>query len=384
MLRRAFYISFGLLIGLGIGFLILPVVREKILQKTNSSLYSAFEDKKVIGFLPYWLLSNAKIDYSPYITQLSYFGLRVDSDGSILKLNNPQEREPGWNALISGKLDSYFDSARKHGVSLSLLVASGDSDAIETLISDPQPHAVKLVNDITPILSKYNFSDLNLDIEYTKRATDEARQNFTIFTKTVRRNLDPKYTLTVEITGDDLIKNNLTDVGSIAKIADYIVIMAYDFHYPGSFVTGAVAPLTGAVTTAEYDVTAAVEKGLEKIPQEKIILGIPTYGYEWETLQKPSRSAVIPGTGIAASNRRAEEFISKCSTCSAIFDITDQEEHVVYEDKATGTIHQMFYPTKKSTQAKINLANNESLGGIAIWALGYEGNSILDPLKNYK
>ena len=150
-----------------------------------------------------------------------------------------------------------------------------------------------------------------------------------------------------------------------------------------SFVTGPVAPLSGAGVMSEYDVTAAVEKTLDQMPPQKLVLGIPLYGYEWETLTQIPRSAVIPNTGVAASNRRAEELLSSCSSCSATLDKEADEKYISYFDQNVGDYHTIFYPDMDSTKAKINLANKFQLGGLALWALGYEGNSILNPLASY-
>jgi len=75
---------------------------------------------QVIGFLLYSLLSRARIDYSKEITTLTYFGLTLAPDGTIQKLNTPQEEEPGWYALSSGKVIPFLESAKSHNVALSL------------------------------------------------------------------------------------------------------------------------------------------------------------------------------------------------------------------------------------------------------------------------
>jgi spore germination protein YaaH len=111
-------------------------------------------------------------------------------------------------------------------------------------------------------------------------------------------------------------------------------------------------------------------------------LGIPLYGYEWETIGNTARSAVIPGASLIISNQRAEDFLAGCATCSATFDTTDEESHIIYET-GTGTYQQIFYPNENSTQIKVNMAKEYSLGGIAVWALGYEGKTILEPLSLY-
>ena len=235
-----------------------------------------------------------------------------------------------------------------------------------------------------PLIDKYKFSDINLDIEYTQNASPAARNNFTKFVTEVKKELINNETLTVEISPMDVINDNLIDSKAMSKIADNIVLMAYDYHSTSSFVTGPVAPLSGAGVISEYDVTAAIEKALDLISPQKLVLGIPLYGYEWETLNRITRSAIIPNTGVVASNRRTEELLYSCSSCSATLDNEANEKYISYFDQNMGDYHMIYYPDMNSTEAKISLANQFQLGGFALWALGYDGNSILNPLTTYK
>lgn len=344
----------------------------------------AFPKKQVIGFLPYWQTNIAKADYSRYITTLTYFGVALDKDGTILKLINPQQLEPGWNGLVSKRVEPFLNAAKKEHLTLSLLVFSGNVDTIDTAMQTPLQSATNLVKDIEPVMHKYGFSDLNLDIEYTAQASPAARTHFTQFVAAVKKNLLQDQTLTVETMSTDPIKPNLIDIGAVGQIADYIVIMAYDYHSPDSFVTGPIAPISGVTTDSEFDVTTAVTLAEEKVPSAKIILGIPLYGYEWESLEPFPRAATINGSGVIASNHRTEALLAGCATCSARLDTNSQELHLSYLDTNTKTYHQFFIPTAASTKAKLALANKENLGGVALWAMGYEGNTILAPLSSYK
>lgn len=380
MNKRIFVLLIGIGIGIFFGFVVL----------SNNAIFLTFKKdvgfkKEVIGFLPYWLLDKANKDYSPYITTLSYFSLTIDSDGTILKLDNPQEAEPGWNALMSGKMDKFFADAKKNNLSLSLVVFMADNDSINALLSKPVPHARKLISSVSPIMDKYGFSDLNLDIESTEDASDEARMRFTKFAKEVKKGLEKRKntTLTIDITGDSLIKKKLINTADIVDITDYILIMGYDYHYSNSFVSGPVAPVGGTDTILEYDVQTAVHKALSIMPPEKIILGAPLYGYQWETISNLPHSAIIPRSGVVASNRRVEELLAECATCSAYVESDSKEPYVIYKDQQTGTYYQYFYPDKNAMAAKVAFATKYNLGGIALWALGYEGNNMLEPLKNY-
>ncbi|MBI3888150.1 hypothetical protein HY310_03740, partial [Candidatus Microgenomates bacterium] len=59
-------------------------------------------------------------------------------------------------------------------------------------------------------------------------------------------------------------------------------------------------------------------------------------------------------------------------------------EFIVFKDEKTNTYHQIFVPNQNSMQEKIDLAKKYDLAGIALWALGYEGETILEPLENYR
>jgi len=330
---------------------------------------------EIVGFLPYWLLDRADKDYTKYLTTLTYFGLTISDTGEIQKYTKPTESEPGWNSLKTGKLDKFFTQTNTNNIKLSLLVFG-------TSVTNPVSSAAVLVNEVSPTMKQYGFTDLNLDIENVSEASDSARNNFTVFVSEVKRNLDLQNlgTLTIDVSPTDLIKKRLIDPLAVAPFADHIVLMTYDFHYPGSSVTGPVAPLSGVGNDTEYDTETAIKVALNQIPPAKIILGVPLYGYEWESLTPYARSAVIPTTGQVASNRRVEDFLASCATCSAALDPEAQEMHLVFKDNDTNTFHQIFYPDSASTQAKINLADKYQLGGLALWALGYEGQTILNPL----
>ena len=366
----------GLLMGISIGYIC-----------TGNYVPLAIPQKsQVVGFLPYWLLAQTHMTYDNSVTTLAYFGLRVNGDGKIVRYDAPGEEEPGWYALQSGKVNTHLAQAKKDGVLLSLVIFCGDQTAIAQLLSDPAHHAQTLMADLQPVMQTYGFKDLNIDIESTSLASASAQQSFTTFMQTIKQNLDTDHraTLTVDVMSTASIKPNIADLPKIQAVVDHIILMTYDYHYTGSSVTGAVAPLNGVTTDAEFDVETAVKEALRSVPPSKLLLGTPLYGYEWETLSDTPHAGVMPGSGLTVSNRRAESFIQSCATCSAHFDPVTQESYVVYKDQDTGTYHQMFYPDKQSTQAKATLAHTYKLGGLALWALGYEGDSILDPLSAYK
>lgn len=395
--KKSLIAMFGLAFGLVFGYILVTYLPNALSNKTQKQLNPINETtstqksakKEVLGFLPYWLLGTAQKDYSQTITTLDYFSLTIDKDGTILKSNSPIELEPGWYALTSGKADEYFNNAKAKNIKLSLTTFMSNQDAISELVKDPVVHADNFMNDISPVISKYGFSDLNLDIEDIQTVSREDQLNFQKFVQEidnqiVNRNLN--ISLSIDLIHASLIRNDmLTYPPDLTNLTAKVIIMAYDFHTQDSYVTGPVAPLYGAGSIAEFDTQVIVNSAIKNFDSSKILLGLPFYGYTWETLDNFERAAVIPTTAQSKGDKDVEDLISKCTNCSQKFDEVGQESYVIYKNEDTGTYQQIFYTDTRSIKSKINFASGNNLGGVAIWALGQEAPSdpILKPIADW-
>ena len=367
------------------GFFFLTILSSSEVRFDNPFL-TAFDVTKpeVVGFLPYWQLDKADKEYSKYITTLTYFGLTVGSNGSVQKLANPQEEEPGWTTLKGDKFGSFMTSAKTHNLKQSLLVISGDDEVIAQMLVDPVTSAQNLVRDIAPVMKEKGFTDLNLDIESFMDATSSGRAKFTTFVQTVVQLVREQKlgTVTIDLIPIALVKEKLYDAKALGALVDRVVLMTYDYHYTGSYTSGANAPVGGAGKSLEYDTETAVKEALKVMPASKVLLGIPLYGYEWETIDAKPESATIPGGSSIASSRRVEDFLATCATCSAQFDSVAREPYLIYPERQY--FNQIYFENIDSMKEKVALAQRYNLAGVALWALGYEDNSMLAPFAGYK
>jgi spore germination protein len=179
-----------------------------------------------------------------------------------------------------------------------------------------------------------------------------------------------------------LLQPHLINAKEAAKIADRVVLMTYDYHYPGSIITGPIAPVYGYPESRPNDVATSIKIALQYIPKDKLIMGIPLYGYEWETIASSSGAPVIPGTGQTVSDRRAEQTIADCPNCIHTVDPVSLEPYIIASEGAY--FNQMYYTDEASIQKRLELTKETGLTGVALWALGYEGNTTLRPLTDYK
>jgi spore germination protein len=188
--------------------------------------------------------------------------------------------------------------------------------------------------------------------------------------------------VTLDLIPISLVKQKLYDAKALGVIVDRVVLMTYDYHYSGSLTAGGNAPLGGAGTSLEFDVETAIREAVKVIPAHKILMGIPLYGYEWETIGSAPESATIPGGSATASVRRVSEMLKNCATCSAQFDEVAREPFIILPEN--DYFHQTYYENEASMKEKIALAQKYHLGGVALWALGYEDDTLLNPLAKYK
>lgn len=386
MLKKFFGIILFLFLGVGTGvaFIKLSSPQTPIDEIIYSPISKLVKKPQVIGFLPYWLADKAEESYKPYLSTLAYYALTINPDGTIQQRVNNIEEEPGWTTLSLPKLENKLTRAKKDNLNTSLLIFTVNEDDIANIISNPQQSAQNLLTDVTPIMERYGFKDLNMDIESFTKASPSSQLKYAEFLKEVKKMLSENKlgTLTVDITPESLIKPRLTRASLVSEIADYIVLMGYDYHFIYSLRSGPVAPIAGGGTVREYDVETAIKIALQNIPAEKLILGIPLYGYEWETISDNPIAGVIPGSGKVASSRRVSEILASCENCTKGTDETGQQPYVIIpEDKY---FRQIFYEDEQSLSKKLDLSKKYKLGGVAFWALGYEDSTILNPLKNYK
>lgn len=132
------------------------------------------------------------------------------------------------------------------------------------------------------------FDGLDIDWEWSpSQITSELSKSYTVFIYELRRLLDMRKQrtgkanlLTVALQITPKIYQKL-DLAKIGKVVDWYNVMAYDFFGPSSGTIGFNAPICGA--PAAYSVDGAVQAIIQQgVSPEKMVLGLPLYGYVYE------------------------------------------------------------------------------------------------------
>lgn len=121
----------------------------------------------------------------------------------------------------------------------------------------------------------------------------------------------------------------------------------------------AVAPINMVRRVVSYAVTA--------IPREKIILGMPNYGYDW-TLPFVKGESKAMSMGNQAALALAFRYNADLQ-----FDEAAQAPWFEYQ-AADGTNHIVWFEDIRSVQASLALADEFSLPGVGYWTVMYPFN----------
>jgi spore germination protein YaaH len=267
------------------------------------------------------------------------------------------------------------------GGRFSLAVAMQKNETLEKFL-DNQAAWNNLIINIMEIVKENRLDGINLDFEYAGELSDESyREKFTQFATaftTEFRNSSPATELSIDLYPFSVQKPRLFDVPKLAPLFDKVIVMSYDYYGASSDIAGPVAPMGGYAEEIYYfDVSTTYSDYVKVVPKEKIIMGIPYYAWDYpvEVGEEPM-SAVLPQndengyTAVMSYGRMRSDADINEKNCK--WDDLAMENWCFYQDKITGKFHQIWLEDNKSIGIKFDFANDNGLGGIASWTLGYD------------
>ncbi|KAJ6144133.1 hypothetical protein N7470_008028 [Penicillium chermesinum] len=202
-----------------------------------------------------------------------------------------------------------------------------------------------------------------IDIDWEHPATSKEGKDYVRLLSRLREVLPaPRYTLTTALPAGQWALRNI-DLSAAQKYLDMINLMTYDFSGPWESETGHHAQLYGSPTSCYSAVNYVLT---QKVPSQKIILGIPTYGRSFLGSNGPGQR--YTGTG-------GED---------GVFDYRDlprpgAQEYLDEQAGAASCVGGdggfVSYDNPWTVQQKAQLAISSKLGGLFYWHICSDGRS---------
>jgi len=319
--------------------------QEKIidLQPKQSPLNAA-----VFGYLPYWENGN-HLQYS-LLSHIALFGVNINSNGTL-----GNDHGLPWTSIIN--------EAHANGVKIILTAILFSGNDIHTLITTPAYKDTFFVRIKNKIL-ECNADGVNIDFESLNNSDKGTNiVNFMSELTTFLHNAIPG--CEVSYAGPAVNWGGHWNLSDLANACDYIFIMGYSFAGSWSSNSGPMAPLTGGSINITNTVNTQYGTVTQNNPQ-KLILGLPYYGYEWITSNGQARASVISGIGSTFYH----EYKTGSDIYGAIWDAQSQSPWYKYYDGDDW--YQVWCDNDSSLGLKYDLAQSHNLMGVGMWALGYD------------
>lgn len=213
----------------------------------------------------------------------------------------------------------------------------------------------RLIGQILITVEDRGYAGVNVDFEYI---LPENRQQYAEFLGRLRSRLNEQgYSLSAaaapKVSDDQkgLLVEGL-DYELLGQNTDTVFLMTYEWGYTYG-PPMAVAPLDKVRSVVEYALT--------KIPAEKLILGIPNYGYDW---MLPYERGVTRARTIGN-----EEAVAIAVQNGASIEYAQIAQSPWFVYRAGGMEHVVWFEDVRSIQAKWELVREYGLSGAWYWNL---------------
>ncbi|SDR02111.1 LysM peptidoglycan-binding domain-containing protein [Virgibacillus salinus] len=281
-----------------------------------------------------------------YFTYLSPFTYSITADGTLTELQDQIVLEAARATNVAPLLV------------LTNITGDGfDSDVVANILRNPGLQDT-LITNLLDLMELKGYRGVNFDFEYVY---PEDRENYSNFLRRVVLRLHPAgYLVSTALAPKDTADQEgllyeAHDYAAHGEIVDFVIVMTYEWGWAGGR-PWAIAPINEVREVLDYAVTV--------IPREKILMGVPLYGRDWEIpwVEGTIATTVSPKEAV----QLAEEY-----GVAIQYDETYQSPFFTYVDE-TGQKHEVWFEDARSVQAKYDTIKEYGLRGPSYWVLGSE------------
>ncbi|WP_332628889.1 glycoside hydrolase family 18 protein [Halalkalibacter flavus] len=282
-----------------------------------------------------------------YLTYVQIFSYELNADGTLTPIDD--------QAIINTALENQVVPLM---VITNLENGAFDTELVTTVLQSEELQN-RLLDESIAIMDEKGYLGLDFDLEYLGA---QNREQYNDLMRKARVRLDERgYFLSSALApqvepGMPGVLYEGHDYAAHGEIADFVFLMTYEWGWTGG-PPMAVAPLN--------EVRRVIEYAASVMPNDKIMMGIPLYGYDWTLpfVEGVTRARAIDhqeAIRLAAEHNAIIEYDTVAQ--SPFFNYVDDE----------GQEHEVWFEDARSMQAKFDLVKEFGLRGFYYWVLGWE------------
>ncbi|MCX7749565.1 MAG: LysM peptidoglycan-binding domain-containing protein [Clostridia bacterium] len=296
------------------------------------------------------------VNNTTLLSELGLFMFRIDR-------NNPTQIEK-FGTFSDRDVETLVAIAHRNNIKIlpvvhNLLYRPGgvtaSKDVVKQLVSTQQNRRA-FAQNLVRLIERYNFDGVNIDIE---DVYIEDSPRLSLLYAEIANALRPKgyyFSASVPARVSDQPFNPFSDpfnYSAIGRAVDQFAVMLYNEHgWPGS-PPGPPVSIGWMERVLRYTIT--------KMPRQKVIAAVSVFGFDFN---------ITTGRNRYVTYEMATQLADKYNS-TIIFDERTKTPMFTYTDEQ-GDRHEVWYENSQSIRAKIDLAEELGISGLALWRLGME------------
>jgi spore germination protein YaaH len=369
---------------LGAGVLGVLTVLVVVLLTRNEESPALRPVIAIDGWAPYWALDDSAGEISRRagsMREVSPFWFNVTGATQI---------EPDRNA--PEKLTKKFLKNTRDAAVVPSIVDKLPAGEMAAILADPVTRQ-RHVETIVAFARNGNYDGIDVNYEQFAFADgrdtwETTRPNWVSFVAELAERLRSDgrtLTVSVPVVYDDGRTSEsgywVYDYDAIVEHVDHIRMMVYDYSVQDP---GPIAPLDF--------VRRSIKGAIEATDRpEKLVLAVPVYGRNWPVsttgvCPQPDENNGISVPGKTTVTARSVDDLIERRNATPIYDPVTAEWSFEYEleitDGSTTCVQtrRVHYVDANGVRARMDMAIEFGLGGVAVWALGFDDDDVWDAI----
>ncbi|MHC0035532.1 glycosyl hydrolase family 18 protein [Pseudoneobacillus sp. C159] len=268
-----------------------------------------------------------------------------------------------------GSLD-YVKWAKKRGYQVWGLFSNAFDPKLTHLAFKDFETRSRMIRQLLHFSQAYQLNGINLDIE------NVSLEDGPLITQFVREATplfhEAGLTVSIDITFISSSENwsLFYEREKLAKIVDYLIVMAYDEHWGSSPIAGSVASLPW--------VEENTEKLLSVVPHQQLILGVPLYTRLWK--EETDANGQLKVTSKALSMGQIKEWLEN-NKLQPKYDTATGQNYAELFVPDEQTTYKVWLEDEVSLKKRVQLAEKYQLAGVATWSRFFADDTAWTALK---
>lgn len=323
--------------------------------------------KEVYGYLPYWRLDSGTVDRLQYdlVSTIAFFGIGIKADGSI------DTNWVGYKEYVGDDAAAVTNAAHDRGVRVVPTFQLFDSKAgypKMTAFLKSTAAQRTFIAQALDLMAARKADGASLDFESVV-GLNPLGNDYVRFVKRFQAAMKARFPDATLVNALS-VGSNQTIISGLVGVVDREMVMAYNYRWSGSMVTGAIAPLDHA----QRNIKIHMARIMQWAPADSLLLGIGYYGYEWPvTSAVPNAAVRTPKAtygGVASvTYAKARDFLAAHPKTVRNYDAVEGSAFYTYWSSKWKSYRQVYFEDEHSVAAKYDYALVTGLGGVGIWTL---------------